>query len=32
LETYRSILTNDTTVILTTDSDLFKFFKRAQPR
>jgi modulator of FtsH protease HflC len=28
LETYRAALTNDTTLILTTDSDLFKFFKQ----
>lgn len=29
LETYKAALTNDTTVILTTDSDLFKFLKRS---
>jgi membrane protease subunit HflC len=32
LETYRTVLTNDTTLILTTDSDLFKFLKRQHPR
>jgi len=31
LETYTAALTNDTTVILTTDSDLFKFLKRSTP-
>jgi membrane protease subunit HflC len=31
LETYQAALTNDTTVILTTDSDLFKFLKRSTP-
>jgi membrane protease subunit HflC len=31
LDSYDSILTNDTTVILTTDSDLFKFLKRQSP-
>jgi len=31
LETYGSILTNDTTVIMTTDSDLFKFLKQQKP-
>jgi membrane protease subunit HflC len=32
LETYQSILTNDTTLILTTDSDLFKFLKQWDPK
>lgn len=31
LETYSAIFTNDTTVILTTDSDLFKFLKHQKP-
>jgi len=31
LETYGTILTNDTTVIMTTDSDLFKLLKRQKP-
>jgi membrane protease subunit HflC len=31
LETYRAVLTNDTTMILTTESDLFKFLKRSVP-
>jgi membrane protease subunit HflC len=31
LETYKSALSNDTTVILTTDSDLFKFLKTVDP-
>jgi len=31
LETYESVLTNDTTLILTTDSDLFKYLKRQKP-
>ncbi len=31
METYQDILTQDTTLILTTDSDLFKYFKRITP-
>ena len=31
LESYGSVLTNDTTVILTTGSDLFKFLKHQKP-
>lgn len=31
LETYRSVLTNETTLIFTTDSDLFKLLKRRDP-
>lgn len=31
LETYNAILTNDTSLILTTDSDLFKFLKNQKP-
>lgn len=31
METYRQVLTNDTTLILSTDSDLFKFLKQAAP-
>jgi membrane protease subunit HflC len=31
LDSYGSFLTNDTTVILTTDSDLFKFLKKQKP-
>jgi membrane protease subunit HflC len=32
LETYRTALSNDTTLILTTDSDLFKFLKNQAPQ
>lgn len=32
LETYRQAITNDTSVILTTDSDLFKYLKRLNPK
>ena len=31
LETYRAVLTNDTTLILTTDSELFKYLKSQKP-
>ncbi|MCU0787999.1 MAG: protease modulator HflC [Verrucomicrobia bacterium] len=31
LETYGTILTNDTTIIMTTDSDLFRLLKRQNP-
>jgi len=31
LETYGTVLSNDTTVILTTDSDLFKYLKKQKP-
>ena len=32
METYKRVLSNDTTLILTTDSDLFKFLKQASPK
>ena len=32
LETYGRAITNDTSVILTTDSDLFKYLKRLDPK
>lgn len=31
LETYETMFSNDTTLILTTDSDLFKYLKRIEP-
>ena len=31
METYKSVLTNDTTLILTTDSELFKYLKELKP-
>jgi len=31
METYKSVLTNDTTLILTTDSELFKYLKELEP-
>jgi len=31
METYRKIATNDTTLILSTDSDVFRYFKTATP-
>jgi len=31
MDTYKAVLTNDTSLILTTDSDFFKFLKRANP-
>ncbi len=31
LETYQTVLTNDTTLILTTDSDLFRLLKQTEP-
>ena len=31
METYKAVLTNDTSLILTTDSDFFKFLKKADP-
>ena len=30
METYKDVLNNDTTLILSTDSDLFKFLKRIE--
>ncbi|HRZ35000.1 MAG TPA: protease modulator HflC [Candidatus Paceibacterota bacterium] len=31
MDTYKAVLTNDTSLILTTDSDFFKFLKKANP-
>ncbi|MBN2505910.1 MAG: protease modulator HflC [Verrucomicrobia bacterium] len=31
MDTYKQVLTNDTSLILTTDNDLFRFLKRAAP-
>ena len=31
METYKQVFSNDTTLILTTDSDLFKYLKQASP-
>ncbi len=31
MDTYKQVLTNNTTLVLTTDSDLFKFLKQATP-
>ena len=32
METYRKVLTKDSTLVLSTDSDLFNLLKRAAPK
>ena len=31
MQSYKSVITEDTTIVLTTDSDLFKFLKGMSP-
>ncbi len=31
MQAYKAIIASDTTLLLSTDSDLFKFFKRMNP-